>query len=202
MARERNTQVLAELRKQIDRRKGPLPRTYWYSEHLNEDDYGADPREGLHRCEGIHDANLVSSLLIDGRHAPTIDIDLQCEVLPSSTPDHCHLYIEKPMSAEKYFTLLDALAAAGIVKKNYAKLARARGMSMVRPHGQYKPHSEYKLLQERCREAEFREIELKGQHERDARIIRQLEAEKEALAEEVRRAEARGEERATELSWG
>jgi len=39
-------------------------------------------------------ANVVSSLLTNGNHAPCIDLDVPAMLVPSSTPGHSHLYID------------------------------------------------------------------------------------------------------------
>lgn len=39
--------------------------------------------------------NCVGSLLAYGKlHAPTLDVDFPCELVPSSTPGHFHRYID------------------------------------------------------------------------------------------------------------
>lgn len=73
-------------------------------------------------------AALISSELLDpvsqkvnGRHAVAVDIDLPAKLVPSSTPDHYHLYIDKEMSWKQYKKLLRAMVKAGIVEKGYYK---------------------------------------------------------------------------------
>lgn len=85
------------------------------------------------------EANLVSSELynLEGTEPgcfqkPVIDIDLPCRLVESSTPGHFHLYIDSLVDKEKYFAMLDAMAAAGVVEKFYAEAARLRGATFVR----------------------------------------------------------------------
>jgi hypothetical protein len=86
-------------------------------------------------------ANCITSIMIPPTpygiagidlHRPVIDIDLPVTVVPSSTPGHFHLYIDKPMDWYTYLNLLDAMAAAGIVEPGYVSSARKRGHTAVR----------------------------------------------------------------------
>jgi len=53
-------------------------------------------------------------------------------VLPSSTPGHNHLFIDKEMSWADYEKLLKVLAEVGIIEKGYLGACRRRGHSAVR----------------------------------------------------------------------
>lgn len=85
------------------------------------------------------DALLVSSEA-DGEgqidwHYPTLDIDFHAELIPSSTPDHFHLYLDKGMSWRTYKRLLKELARAGIIEEGYYGASVARKSTQVRlPH--------------------------------------------------------------------
>lgn len=68
-------------------------------------------------------------------HAPTIDIDHECRVVPSSTPGHYHLYIDKRMTWRSYKRLLKAMVRAGIVEKGYYNAAIKSKQTMVRKPG-------------------------------------------------------------------
>jgi hypothetical protein len=65
-------------------------------------------------------------------HRPVLDIDLGAQLLPSTTPGHYHLLIDRPMIWSRYLDLLDALVKAGIVEPGYVQAARARGHTAVR----------------------------------------------------------------------
>lgn len=68
-------------------------------------------------------------------HRPVLDIDIPIKVVPSGTPGHCHLFIDIPMTWERYEELLWALAAAGIVEEGYVHASVRRGHTSVRlPH--------------------------------------------------------------------
>ena len=106
-------------------------RLYYYSDSLNGSDHEPDAED--RKTSTKEEANLISSLCDDGFHKPILDIDFPCKLEPSSTEGHYHLYIEKPMTQAAYLNLVDALAAAGIVSKFYAKAARVRGATFCRP---------------------------------------------------------------------
>lgn len=80
-------------------------------------------------------ANLVSSLCSDGYHMPALDIDMPCELVPSSTEGHFHLYIDKPMTLMAYKKLVQAFIDAGIVEPNIMKYMDMNGMTALRPRG-------------------------------------------------------------------
>lgn len=81
---------------------------------------------------GIEEANIVTSLLTNGQHAPVLDLDVPHVLVPSSTPGHSHLYLDVAMSWEEYQNLLKALRDVGIIEEGYYQGALARGHSDVR----------------------------------------------------------------------
>lgn len=76
--------------------------------------------------------NVATSLLRSGLHAPVIDIDIPVTLVPSSTPGHSHLYIDKAMDFSSLCHLLRAMAAAGVVEVGFAEASIAKGYSAVR----------------------------------------------------------------------
>jgi hypothetical protein len=90
--------------------------------------------------ENAEEANLVVSLVkgshsaghYASRHKPVIDIDLPVKVLPSSTPGHSHLFIDKELSWSQYCRLLQVMVDVGIVEGGYLGASLARGYSAVR----------------------------------------------------------------------
>lgn len=84
------------------------------------------------------DADLVSSQTVDGMHAPAIDIDMPCRLVPSGTEGHFHLYIDKVMDFKTYDKLLKALVEAGIVEKGFYDMARKNKASHLRVPGKPK----------------------------------------------------------------
>lgn len=72
-------------------------------------------------------------------HAPTLDIDVPCELLPSSQPGHYHLYIHKAITWSYYKKLLIALSECGIIEVGYKSASINRGFSSLRMVGDHKP---------------------------------------------------------------
>jgi hypothetical protein len=72
-------------------------------------------------------------------HAPVIDIDVPCELLPSSQLGHYHFYIHKPITWTSYVAILKAFFDAGIVEEGYYKACLSKGYSAVRLPGVIKP---------------------------------------------------------------
>lgn len=95
------------------------------------DDYHGDEYE-LRTPAALKDADVATSLLSSGRHAPVLDIDVPHKLVPSTTQGHSHLYLDVPMSWWRYKRLLKALAKAGIIEKGYWRASRRRGFTAVR----------------------------------------------------------------------
>lgn len=82
---------------------------------------------------GLETANVVTSLDASGYgHYPVLDLDLPARLLPSSTPGHGHLYIDRLLRWEQYAVLLDALGEAGILQPGYVSASKKRGHTAVR----------------------------------------------------------------------
>lgn len=78
-------------------------------------------------------ANVVSSVLKGTElHRPVLDIDIPAALIPSSTPGHSHLYIDRLLSWPQYEKLLAALADAGIIERGYYDTAVKRKATFVR----------------------------------------------------------------------
>lgn len=81
-------------------------------------------------------ANLVSSLCEDGQHRPALDIDVPCELIPSSTEGHHHLYFPTVnLSWEDYRLLLEVLAHVGIIEPGYRDMSMRDKQSFLRLPG-------------------------------------------------------------------
>ena len=90
----------------------------------------------LNEPDADHPANLVSSLCDDKHHRPAIDIDVPCELVPSSTPGHSHLYFPTiALSWWEYASLLGALTVAEIVEPAYYMASLSRRQTLLRPPG-------------------------------------------------------------------
>lgn len=71
----------------------------------------------------------------DEPHLPVIDIDFPIAAVPSSTPGHFHLYIEKPTTFEAFESLLYAMVEAGWVEEGYYRAFQRRNYTVVRKPG-------------------------------------------------------------------
>lgn len=92
------------------------------------------------------DANVVTSVIawenhgpdgerIPAAHWPVLDIDFEARLVPSSTPGHYHLYLEKHVDHDQYMRLLEELERTGIVGPGYDHFSRQRGYTTARlPH--------------------------------------------------------------------
>lgn len=106
-------------------------REYFDSGVDHDTDYG-DRFSSRRRVES-GEGNLISSSVAGSfMHAPVIDLDWPCRLVPSSTPGHFHLYIDCEVNSGAYFDMLDAMARAGVVEEGYANVSRERGASFVR----------------------------------------------------------------------
>lgn len=96
--------------------------------------FADDEYEGVHNeSEGLVDADIITSLdEVTGLHRPLLDIDFPVKVIPSTTPGHYHLYIDKPMTLERYERLLDCLSDANIIEYGYAQASIDRGYTALR----------------------------------------------------------------------
>jgi len=83
-------------------------------------------------------ANVITSEISPGLHAPVLDLDFGARLVPSSTPGHFHLYLDKAMPWDTYRELLYALSKAGIIETGWANASASNGFSCVRKQGHYK----------------------------------------------------------------
>lgn len=127
-------------------------RLYWSANVARSDEGRAleytdpDDRKEVFRIE---DANIIgsqSSLDQGARrdwHYPVLDIDFQAYLLPSKTPGHFHLYLEKAVPHDAYMALMKALADAQIIQRGYYEASKNQKQSFVRPP---KPQDAYNEL--------------------------------------------------------
>lgn len=90
--------------------------------------------DGSHEAtEDISEAHVVISADLEtGMHRPVLDVDFPARLIPSSTPGHFHLYLDKPMEWDSYERLLRALGRAGIIEPGYASASIERQYTSVR----------------------------------------------------------------------
>jgi hypothetical protein len=79
----------------------------------------------------LEEANIITSEHY-GYHKVLLDIDMPVKILPSSTEGHFHLFIDKELDTEAYFSLVEAFVNAGIVESGYLEASYARGYTAVR----------------------------------------------------------------------
>lgn len=65
-------------------------------------------------------------------HAPVIDLDMPCRLLPSSTLEHYHLYIDQAVEWENYAKLLKALRDCHFISFGYYQAAMKHKETYVR----------------------------------------------------------------------
>lgn len=96
------------------------------------DDYEA--REGRYDTTDLEKAQVITSRVAgkSNTHKLLLDIDIPAQLIPSSTPGHSHLYIDKEMSEEAWATLLFALSSAGIIEPGYMRASISRGFTALR----------------------------------------------------------------------
>lgn len=108
---------------------------------MTEEDYEAD-------TEFVDDANDAEVVLsITGKttpveewgttweaplHRPILDVDFPIAAVPSTTPGHFHLYIDKELTWTQYRELLGVLADIGIIERGYLQASEARQFTSVR----------------------------------------------------------------------
>lgn len=111
-----------------------IERTFWkvdqWGDGTSADNY--QQKQKQHEVGSLEEADLVGSLLPNGRHAPVIDIDLPCRLVESKTPGHHHLYIDKELTWGDYRRLLRLLSDIGIVEYGYYGASLAHGQTFVR----------------------------------------------------------------------
>lgn len=92
------------------------------------------------------DANVVSSHdKYSSRHLPIIDLDFDHEYVPSTTPGHAHLYLNRPISRWRLFFMLWGLYVGGAIEKGYFLWSLRRGGTFVRRPGVRKTTEEEKV---------------------------------------------------------
>ena len=65
-------------------------------------------------------------------HRPVLDIDFPAALVPSTTPGHFHLYLDRALSWDDYEKLLRVLAEVGIIEQGYANVSIERRHTAVR----------------------------------------------------------------------
>ena len=117
-------------------------RGYWNCPGM--DTQGSSNEADRHLHEERHPstevaANLISSLCKDGLHRPVLDFDFPARYVPSSTPGHGHLYIDRQICWDSYEKLLLAMEECCLLEPGYVTAAIERKATFVRPEWIRKP---------------------------------------------------------------
>lgn len=129
-----NALLWYDLAKQVKR--------YWDNE--SNHDYGStDPY--LEPAEKLSEADLYTSKIAkpvvflgphgeytETGHLIALDLDITTLLMPSSTPGHSHLIIDKVLKWEDYSELLNLLAKLGIIEEGYNEIAQKRKRTDLR----------------------------------------------------------------------
>lgn len=101
---------------------------------LHDFDWVSDPDEAQAITSIVRDEDYSAPLygFYESKHRLLIDVDFPVKAIPSSTPGHTHLYIDKEVDWEQVENVLQALAAAGIVEQGYADACQDQGFTTLR----------------------------------------------------------------------
>ena len=103
---------------------------------LNYNDYfDKEKKQQKWEERPVQEANMITSLDTTGYggvHRPVLDFDFDAQLIPSSTEGHHHLFIDKLMSTDNYFKLLDVMAEVGLLQEGFVKNSKQRGATSVR----------------------------------------------------------------------
>lgn len=93
-----------------------------------------DGQDHAGKVTDLDEANVVTSLRQDGKHALVLDIDYEAFLVESSTAGHYHLYLDVPggIPHNRWEKLMTALAKAGVIEAGYADASINRGYTAVR----------------------------------------------------------------------
>lgn len=101
--------------------------------HYNPTDEKREPVTDIRAANAIASRTFESLLSSDAVHKPVLDIDIPGSALiPSSTPGHFHLYLNRELTWANYAKLLTVLGEVGLLQKGYVDASLNRGYSAVR----------------------------------------------------------------------
>jgi hypothetical protein len=116
-------------------RQHPMPGQVLMSVEGLDGDYDTCT-ETRHIVTDLARAHVVTSLTDRGAmeviHKPVLDIDFPVKVVPSSTPGHCHLYLDRELTWPQYARLLRVMAEVGLVEPGYVNASIERRHTAVR----------------------------------------------------------------------
>lgn len=92
-----------------------------------------------HRAEGVDDAEAIGSRTrpvhvgqTEEWHRPMLDFDFPVAAVPSSTPGHTHVYIDRALTWEQYEKVLRVLGEVGLLEEGYVRASIARRSTFLR----------------------------------------------------------------------
>ena len=101
--------------------------------NIPEPSYQGNPGVPPVDAEQLDDAKIVGSRIAGtDKHIVAIDLDLDAVLVPSSTPGHHHLYIDREMDWDTYEQLLVALFNAGLIEEGYLDVSLRREETHLR----------------------------------------------------------------------
>lgn len=65
-------------------------------------------------------------------HRPVLDIDFPAVLVPSTTPGHSHLLIDRDLTWTHYAGLIRALAVGQVIDRGWARISLEQGYTAVR----------------------------------------------------------------------
>jgi hypothetical protein len=60
-----------------------------------------------------------------------LEVEFPIQLIPSTTPGHYHLYLDRKISWEQYILVLESAHEAGIINKGFYEMSIKNGQSMV-----------------------------------------------------------------------
>lgn len=126
-------------------------------DHIPDEDDSYDEKSNKREPCDYEDANLISSYMEGekGIHMPVLDIDYPARLIPSSTEDHYHLYLDIPVGWEEFKEVLLAMKKAGMLQEGFVDNMIERGATFVRKPGVYKHNSPKAQEEEHKKEVPF-----------------------------------------------
>ena len=104
------------------------------------DGYGGAWKQEVRKPTSPDKATLIGSMVqprvrglrSQSIHLPLLDLDYSAKLIPSKTPGHFHLYLNKPIKWRTYKRFLRAMWKAGLLERGYYVMSKKRGQAFVR----------------------------------------------------------------------
>ena len=126
-----------------------FPHRLYKVDKWDQSSSGAMVISASHIVKDPQDADIITSLIVDNSpkfqplagyqvkankelHTVMLDLDVPATLIPSTTLNHSHLYIDVPVPWEDYVSLLDLLMKVKILEKGYTGASKSRGFTSLR----------------------------------------------------------------------